>query len=454
MEASRIAIAAVGVLLLVTPAFASADAEAPAPIQPGAMHLTGGSACTLNFVFEDANGSGTLYIGTAGHCVEGVGERIEVPEHGEIGTVVYEGDTSPSVLGMGQGVEGHHEDFALIEIDDDRHGLVDPSVRHWGGPTAVAETFTPGEPILHYGNAKYVSATTVTRERVAQLVTVYDERSVSNGDDYEGWYLANGAFFSGDSGSPLLAGDGEALGIVSTMAVGVGEPGTDVGPTVDVILSNLAAAGFGVELRTAPLTVDGPAALAGASQAQVESCEANPIGDWTSEACVRDPDPWPARHTSVHAMDEGEDHAASSQEADETHTRFYNVANGATVRTSLGETGATTAATDSNQAPIFVDRAAAEVTIEADDLVSERVYLSVCLDTSASDDDFTANDLVCSGPDPDDTITRGFSGLTLKDVPAGTWIDAAPYGLYADDEGDVAFATDGKLRYAVTWEQP
>lgn len=455
MEAPSLALVAVAIVLLTAPLPASATHEAevpyPSPIQPGAMHRAGGSACTFNFVFQDTNASDTLYIGTAAHCVGGVGDRIEIPHYGEIGTVVYVGDTSPSVLGMGEGVEGHHKDFALVKVDADEHDLVDPSVRYWGGPNGVATSFTPGEPLLAYGNAKYVSATSYTRPRLAHLVTVYDDRSVSNGGDYEGWYLANGPFYSGDSGAPVLTADGQALGIISTFGVTVGEPATELGPTIETIRSDLAAAGFDVELVTAPVTTTSPEAFVAANRAEAENCRGNPLGSWTSQACLRDPDPWPARHTSAHVVADPEKHQPDSQPPDETHTRYYNVANGASVSTSMGETGATTAATDSNQPPIYIEHDASEVTIEANDLVSNEVYLSVCLDTSATDDDFTRNDLVCSQQDPDDSVTRGFSGLTLHDVPAGSWVGAAPYGIYVDDSGDVALATDGKLRYEITW---
>jgi hypothetical protein len=145
--------------------------EGDCPIQPGALLGTPEGLCTMNFVFEDAQAR--RYIGTAGHCFDGVGQRAEAePEPGSLlsmldplfdfGSAVYVefSEDEPSI------------DFALIEIDPDQHENVNPSVRFWGGPagsTTTDETST-GDLLLQHGYGLGFDSTPVTRPRVRVLM--------------------------------------------------------------------------------------------------------------------------------------------------------------------------------------------------------------------------------------------------------------------------------------------
>ncbi|HVM21388.1 MAG TPA: hypothetical protein VM307_15620, partial [Egibacteraceae bacterium] len=102
------------------------------PIRPGAS-MNG--YCTYNFVFYErvpAPQVPRVYIGTAAHCTERLGERTRLGAAGTvIGTVVYDADL------VGSGV-----DFSLIRIDADLVSKTNPTVLGAGGPegvTAVSE---------------------------------------------------------------------------------------------------------------------------------------------------------------------------------------------------------------------------------------------------------------------------------------------------------------------------
>lgn len=180
------------------------------------------ASCTLNFGFRDAEAT---YIGTAAHCVGGVGSDVENQVHGHFGVV----DTVlPEV------------DFALIRLDPDE--VLDPQVIDVGGPTGIAfrrDTLT-GDLLEMYGHGLAVGLTVETRERNGILA----------GDNAtEFWW--DSVTTIGDSGAPvLLQGNGLALGIVSQVGL-LDHQSTDTGPTVAHILDRLAAAGRPVTLVTA-----------------------------------------------------------------------------------------------------------------------------------------------------------------------------------------------------------
>jgi hypothetical protein len=210
-----------------TPAWGDEDS----PLRPGASL---GGYCTFNFVFyspatkkEPAKG----YIGTAGHCTDKIGEVVEQPDLGEVGTVVYDSDLVQSGV-----------DFSLIELNEDIISKTNPEVFHWGGPTrsATPEDLAVGDQVDVYGYGVGVGSTEQTRPRSGVLVA-FNEKE----------YQADMPAVNGDSGSPLIHHEtGAALGIISRYGVAV-PPSTDLGPLMGWIFEELDAAGFGdVELAT------------------------------------------------------------------------------------------------------------------------------------------------------------------------------------------------------------
>lgn len=198
------------------------------PIRPGASL---GGYCTFNFLFYD-NATGAAYIGTAGHCTEEAGERVSIPEVGEIGTVVYDSDVAE---GADPAV-----DFALIQLDDERVAQANPRMLGHDGPTGI---YSAGENVLGqevglHGYGMVLGEQEATRDRSGILFSA-DERM----------YTADMPAVNGDSGSPLLhLGTGTAVGIISHYGIGAVPPSTDEGPVLGFILSELAKGGFPVQL--------------------------------------------------------------------------------------------------------------------------------------------------------------------------------------------------------------
>lgn len=272
--------------MLLTPV---AVAHHYAPIQPGALL---GDPCTMNFVFQDQQG--TLYIGAAGHCVPRVGERVIAPGLGGFGTTVYWRNDSTNFTQPGN-ASGPLMDFALVLVDADKQQLVDPAMRFWGGPVGVETTYAPGTPTLHYGQGLFWQATEPSRPRYGVL----QERYTSG--PFTDWYLASHAIMGGDSGSGLLTGDGKALGTIVTVAATFGnQPGVIGGPTVELILRLLHESGFDVDLVTAsfaPLSDSSgwqarTAAMSVHCQAQMTSDPESPDG------CIRQ------QYYNYHVLDE------------------------------------------------------------------------------------------------------------------------------------------------------
>lgn len=181
-------------------------------IRPGAPVTSGFSAyCTFSFIFTDAQGN--LYTGTAAHCVSR-NERVATSAVGTFGTVVMDG-----ALGV---------DYALVKIDSDKHGFVDPTLCQWGGPTGVGQTdsILPRDVLYEYGWGFMTSSNLVTRAR--PLVEVS-----SSGNTLTWAQMGSG----GDSGAPIVNAAGEAVGSHTfgvTPAFGVIGEG---GPTIQAMIA-------------------------------------------------------------------------------------------------------------------------------------------------------------------------------------------------------------------------
>lgn len=163
------------------------------PIHPGGAVIIGGAFCTMNFVVTDGV---DLFIGTAGHCVGGIGARARTPGGPDFGTVA---------------LDGRRGDWAFIRIDPARYGDVDPSMAQWGGPTTIRAPLLAGEPVLHYGHGASLGQIPETRGRVGEVVIAGADATT---------FVFAGSVDSGDSGSPVMILTGEAAGIaVATIFV-------------------------------------------------------------------------------------------------------------------------------------------------------------------------------------------------------------------------------------------
>ena len=215
---------------LATTAAGSAPAWAPAAtatVHPGVQTLTEGGQCTANFVFFDASG---VYIGQAAHCsstggatdTDGctaashpLGTEVTVDGASRPATMVYNSWLTMQALGETDPDICQYNDFALLRLDPADAGQVNPSIPHWGGPTGLNTSGTRlFENVYSYGNSSLRLGLTVLSPK----------KGISLGDDGGGWNhlvstLTPG--IPGDSGSAFLDSAGRALGVLSTLNVGI-----------------------------------------------------------------------------------------------------------------------------------------------------------------------------------------------------------------------------------------
>jgi hypothetical protein len=218
-------IAAVAALALASPASAAAWAPADsASIKPGNQTITDGTAqCTSNFVFTAGS---TIYLGQAAHCAS-TGEATDingcVTHTKPIGTPVeIQGATRPGRLAYSSWVsmQGRHEgdpntcqfnDFALVAIDPADYGRVNPSVPGFGGPTGVG-TAAVGSTIFSYGNSSLRLGLTLLSPKQGLVL-------LSEGGGWSSTVFTVTPGIPGDSGSGMMNENGQAVGVLSTLAI-------------------------------------------------------------------------------------------------------------------------------------------------------------------------------------------------------------------------------------------
>ena len=241
---SIVAVAAsAGGVALVAPATAAPTwaPAATAAVHPGVQTHTAGAQCTSNFVFTDGT---KVYIGQAAHCsgtggntatngcTSGslpLGTPVTVDGASKPGTLVYNSWLTMQSLGETDSETCQYNDLAIIELDPADYAKVNPSIPTWGGPVATSSPGTvSGDTVYTYGNSSLRFGVT----------TLSPKKGTSLGDSPGGWshtvYTATPGI-PGDSGSAFLDKSGNALGILSTVAIaplagsnGVGDVGREV----------------------------------------------------------------------------------------------------------------------------------------------------------------------------------------------------------------------------------
>lgn len=210
-----------------------AQAQEPAPIQPGVSIETGGGFCTLNWIYD---GGAHVYGGTAAHCVSKEGQRVSLATGSlgepieEFGTVRYIDDDL---------------DYAFIQIDAAKEGRVDPALKgHPQIPTGVSTDAGTGDLMQFSGNGVGFHLLPITQEQRV---------GVLHSNDGTQHYIL-GAVTPGDSGGPVanLSDGDKAFGIVNTVGAGVnGLPyAGEGGVSLEGMLKDAKAGGFPVQLRT------------------------------------------------------------------------------------------------------------------------------------------------------------------------------------------------------------
>lgn len=214
-----------------------------APIQPGSSITMGGGFCTVNWLYEGTGAqAGTVYAGTAAHCVDNVGQEVSLATSSlgtaleRIGEVAFMGDA-----------EEPGRDYAFIALDAEDLGQVDPAMAgHPAIPTGVSTQPAAGDLMQFSGHGVGFHLTQPSRQGRIGVLNALDDRE----------HDVTGAVTPGDSGGPVanLSDGNTAFGIVNTVGAGIRYPSLTVvqagegGANLTFVLSDAASRGFTVEL--------------------------------------------------------------------------------------------------------------------------------------------------------------------------------------------------------------
>jgi len=228
------------------------------------MTFTKGAQCTSNFVFRDGSG---VYLGQAAHCsskgsqtsTDGcdtgslpIGTPVEISGGSKPGTLVYNSWLTMQSKGEADADTCAYNDLALVKVDPADVGSVNPSIPFWGGPTGVHSSGTAtGDTVLSYGNSELRGGVTELSPKQGKSV----------GDDGNGWshtvYTVTPGI-PGDSGSAFLDASGNALGVLSTVAIAPLAASNGVGDVAKELAYANSTGGFGVTLAQGTEAFTGP----------------------------------------------------------------------------------------------------------------------------------------------------------------------------------------------------
>ena len=220
---------AISMAVATAPAANSAPTWAPAAtatIHPGVQTFTEGAQCTANFIFVQGT---TVYIGQAAHCASlgsqtdtngcttpslPLGTPVQVGGAAHPGTLAYSSWLTMQSIGETDADTCAYNDIALVQLNPLDVASVNPSIPHWGGPVGVNTTGAPMLSMVYsYGNSELRGGLTVLSPKTG----------ISLGDvspwEHEVSTVSPG--IPGDSGSAFLDAQGRALGVLSTLQVGV-----------------------------------------------------------------------------------------------------------------------------------------------------------------------------------------------------------------------------------------
>lgn len=197
-----------------------------ASVRPGVQVFSDGRQCTSNFLFRTPDNR-TLMLGTAAHCLaEGDSDNVDgcdsdnepVPLGSEVridgadapGILVYSSWHTMQATGESSDTACRGNDLALVAISPADRTNVHPAVRHFGGPTGQAGSPGIGEKVIWYGNSGLRGGIEATNDHEGYVIE-------SGGWSAQVYTVSPGV--PGDSGSGVMTGDGQALGVLSTVEI-------------------------------------------------------------------------------------------------------------------------------------------------------------------------------------------------------------------------------------------
>lgn len=208
-----------------------------------ALVPTFGYTCTAGFLMRSP-GNGSVYLATAGHCIQhkGLGDRVIIGFDGSDivawGTVVYvselvDPEARPESCLVFVDERRCFNDLGLVELDVASYATANASLPSWGGPSPGVAAGTPGDVVYTVGASSYRGGTGLPDARAGVLAS-------------SGQWSATAQFTTttpaGDSGSPVLDAQGRPFGLVIARAVTAASPDPVVGLTYIALLAPLLAA--------------------------------------------------------------------------------------------------------------------------------------------------------------------------------------------------------------------
>lgn len=204
----------------------AASAAPSAPIHPGIQLLTAGAECTANFIFTNPD-THHMYIGQAAHCsgtgsatsTNGctsaslpIGTPVQITGATKPGTLVYNSWLTMQALHEADANTCAYNDLALVRVDSADAANIDPTVPGWGGPNGVGTTSGTLASVFSYGNSEL-------REGITQLSPKQGVVLQTTGGGWSRTVLTVTPGIPGDSGSGFMNASGQAIGILSTLAI-------------------------------------------------------------------------------------------------------------------------------------------------------------------------------------------------------------------------------------------
>jgi hypothetical protein len=224
---ARVLIAVLSTVAVAAIVPSTAGAWAPAAtatVHPGVQTVTAGGQCTANFIYT---AGGNTYIGQAAHCASTgaatdtdgclagslpLGTSVEVTGASRPGTLAYSSWLTMQANGESDADTCAYNDLALVKLDPADVGKVNPSVPGFGGPTGVGGASATGDDVYSYGNSSLRFGITQLSPKKGIVVT-----TEGNGWSRTVYTVTPG--IPGDSGSGFLNGSGQAIGVLSTVAL-------------------------------------------------------------------------------------------------------------------------------------------------------------------------------------------------------------------------------------------
>lgn len=214
--------AAAGTTSVQAPQFDFAPAG-QAAIHPGVVTNTKGGECTSNFIFTNGD---DLFLGQAAHCASTggqtatngcntgsrpLGTTVKIAGTGVRGTLAYSSWIAMQRVGETNANVCRFNDFALVRIPEDAEDEVNPTVPIFGGPEGLDTDGVPvGETVYSYGNSPLL---------LGLLHAKVGKNIANTGGGWEHLVLTIPPGVPGDSGSGFLDSDGDAFGVLSTLAL-------------------------------------------------------------------------------------------------------------------------------------------------------------------------------------------------------------------------------------------